>query len=117
MNFLWVALGGAIGSMLRYGCTLGVSALRCDSHLATLIVNVVGSFLIGIVIANGGKTSWTAFASVGFCGGFTTFSTFSSQNVTLLQDGHIGQALAYISITLVLCLLATFAGMACRRIH
>lgn len=117
-EIILVALGGALGSSLRYGCTLGVDHLAWHPTIATLIVNVLGSFLIGMVISSSDKPTFTLFASVGFCGGFTTFSTFSSQNVRLLQQSLYGQAFTYMGSTLVLCFLATWIGiMLGQRIH
>lgn len=110
-NFLWVGLGGAAGSMLRYAVTLLAAALQISSHWATVTVNVVGSFLIGLLMSVCGQSTLLLLLTVGLCGGFTTFSTFSSQSLALFQNGQPMLALAYIFGTLVFCLLAVWLGV------
>lgn len=109
-NFLIVGLGGGIGSMMRYACTLLAQATHISSNWATLFVNAVGSFLIGFCMAYCDKASLLLFFTVGMCGGFTTFSTFSSQSLNLLQTGRYGAGLAYIFGTIILCLLFVWLG-------
>ncbi len=112
-NLLLVGLGGGLGSMLRYG-----SSLLLNSKLfpyATLAVNIIGSFIIGIVFAMSIKdetflNNWKLFLATGICGGFTTFSAFSVENMALLQSGKIGLALTYILLSVVLGIIATFLG-------
>ncbi len=111
-NFIFVGLGGAVGSMLRYAVTLLATAMQISTNWATVAVNVVGSFLIGLFLSMCGTGSWMLLLTVGLCGGFTTFSTFSSQSLTLLQNGQYGAGLAYVFGTLVLCLLFVWCGMA-----
>ncbi len=103
-------MGGALGSMLRYGATLLCAALNCSSNWATLCVNVVGSFAIGALSAALPPGGWLLAATVGFCGGFTTFSTFSAQSVALLSQGRIASAAAYIAATLLLCIACAALG-------
>lgn len=110
-NFLIVALGGALGSTLRWACTLGVAHWQWRPLIATLIVNIAGSFLIGVFYGASTKMRTNLFLSTGLCGGFTTFSTFSLQNVQLLQQGQYGMALVNMGITLALCLLACIGGI------
>lgn len=110
-NFLWVGLGGAVGSMLRYGVTLLAAALQISSNWATVTVNIVGSFLIGLLMSVCGQSTLLLLLTVGLCGGFTTFSTFSSQSLALFQNGQTMLALAYIFGTLVFCLLAVWLGV------
>ncbi|HNP00875.1 MAG TPA: fluoride efflux transporter CrcB [Ferruginibacter sp.] len=112
-NFLWVAAGGGIGSMLRYGA----SVLFKDKlyPLATFSVNLTGCFIIGIVFAlslrqNGLAEHWKLFLATGICGGFTTFSAFSLENMGMLQSGRYGAALVYTGLSLVLGIAATFLG-------
>lgn len=109
-NFLFVGLGGAVGSMLRYAITLLAGTLHLHATWATLTVNVVGSFLIGLCLSLCTPGTALLFLTVGMCGGFTTFSTFSSQSLNLLQSGQVGWALANIFGTIILCLLAVWAG-------
>jgi CrcB protein len=97
-NFLLVGLGGALGSMLRYGAYVLIPAK--DFPLATLLVNIIGSFLIGLIIASSVKDdnfliNWKLFLATGICGGFTTFSAFSAENVAMLQNGKYTLALLY----------------------
>ncbi|MEP7255045.1 MAG: fluoride efflux transporter CrcB [Ferruginibacter sp.] len=112
-NLLLVGLGGGIGSMLRYG-----TALLINTKLfpyATLTVNIIGSFIIGIVFALTVKEEvlsqqWKLFLATGICGGFTTFSAFSLENLGLLQSGKYGMAITYISLSIILGIIATFLG-------
>lgn len=117
-NLLWVGLGGFVGSVLRYGAGIGIAALvsmrggGMRFPWATLTVNVVGSLIIGILLRHFEHGSAQHLLGVvGFCGGFTTFSTFSLESVGLVRDGHYGLAAAYIALSLVLCIGATFLGM------
>lgn len=109
-NFLFVGLGGALGSMLRYAFTLLAQWLSVSSHWATLTVNILGSFLIGCFTVNCGRVPLLLLLTVGFCGGFTTFSTFSSQSLSLLQNGRYGAGFAYIVANLLLCILFAWLG-------
>lgn len=96
MTYLWVAIGSAIGGVGRYWCGALVSARWSDDFpWGTILVNVAGSFVIGVVGAMGETLdrSWLpghhvrAFIVVGFCGGYTTFSAFSLQTLDLLREG------------------------------
>lgn len=113
-NCLAVALGGACGSVLRY--LLGCLPFRQgDFPWITLGINVLGAFLIGVVISLSGKYSHLdariiLFLQVGFCGGFTTFSTFSNEALVLLQNGKIAFSLLYVVLSVVLCLCAVFGA-------
>ncbi len=117
ISFLMVALGGALGSVLRYSSGFAVANIW-PQHLfiATVFVNIVGSFFIGCAFA------WfmlrpdvselaPLLLMTGLLGGFTTFSTFSLDVLRLLNDGQPVQALFYMGVTLVGGLLATFLGM------
>lgn len=112
-NLLLVGLGGGLGSMLRYAATLVINSKYFP--YATLAVNITGSFIIGIVFAMSIKdetflNNWKLFVATGICGGFTTFSAFSLENMDLLQSGKIGMAATYIVISVVAGILATFLG-------
>ena len=112
-NLFIVGLGGGIGSIIRY-----VASLLINSKLfpyATLAVNITGSFIIGLVFAltikeAGFSNNWKLFLATGICGGFTTFSAFSLENVELLQNGKIGIVLTYIILSVVLGIAAAFLG-------
>ena len=110
VNFLMVGLGGAAGSMLRYGMTLLCSALSLSGNVATFVVNILGSFLLGLFTGCCREGSLLLLLTVGLCGGFTTFSTFSMQNVRMLQEGRIGTALIYILATIIVCIAMAWLG-------
>lgn len=110
-NMLLVGLGGAAGAMLRYGVTLACQAVQWSSNLAAFLVNIIGSFAMGWLVSACPQASWLLLATTGLCGGFTTFSTFSLQSVTLLQQGRYAPAALYILGTVVLCI--TFAALGC----
>jgi CrcB protein len=112
-NLLLVGLGGGIGSMLRYAAALLIGSKYFP--YATFAVNIIGCFVIGIVFALSMKdeaslNSWKLFIATGICGGFTTFSAFSLENMGLLQNGKIGLAFIYITLSIVLGIAATFLG-------
>lgn len=112
-NFILVGLGGGLGSMLRYAVSIAVTVKNFP--LGTFAVNIVGSFIIGIVLALSVKdesflNNWKVFLATGICGGFTTFSSFSAENVSLFQNGKMGIALLYITLSIVLGIAATWLG-------
>ena len=110
-NILLVGLGGAIGAMLRYGVTLLCNAINWSTNLGTFLVNIIGSFVMGLLVSCCGQSPWLLMATVGICGGFTTFSTFSMQSVTLLQQGKYSMAALYILGTVIVCI--AFAAIGC----
>ena len=110
-NFILVAIGGAVGSMLRYGCSVGVGLIHWRPWVGTLMVNIVGSLLIGLLLGAQAKGQWQQTASVGFCGGFTTFSTFSLQSAEMLRNGEVGTAMGYMSASLTVCIMASWIGI------
>lgn len=109
-NFLFVALGGAFGAALRYGIGILGSALGASGQIATFFINVLGSFVLGLLTSACTPGSFMLFATIGVCGAFTTFSTYSVHSVTLLQEGRYGTAALYILGTVVLCLLFAWIG-------
>jgi CrcB protein len=120
LTYLLVALGGAIGSVAR--AWVGVTAVRlvgASFPWGTMVINVVGSLVIGMVAATALSPTRTLFTQevriflmVGFCGGFTTFSSFSLQTFELLREGRPAAALANVALSVVLCIVATAAGYA-----
>ena len=110
-NLMAVAAGGALGAIGRYLLTLLMAG---QPLVATLIANVVGSLVIGVAIGSI-QGRMLLFLSVGLCGGFTTFSTFSNQTLTLIQSGNWLGATAYAIGSVCLCVLATMAGYALVR--
>ena len=112
-NILLIGLGGAIGSISRY--LVSLLLLNKSFPVATLLINVSGSFIIGLIAAYALKNewfvaNWKLFLATGICGGFTTFSAFSLENLQLLQQGKYLWALLYIAASILLGLLATFFG-------
>lgn len=110
-------MGGAIGSVLRY-LTSAVSQKYIASIFpwATLITNIIGCFLIGILMGwlvknqlADSNLKWLLVT--GFCGGYTTFSAFGYENISLLQNGHSTLAFAYIAASVIVGLLAVWAGL------
>ena len=104
-NLFIVGLGGGIGSMIRYAASLLMNTKLFP--YATFSVNIIGSFIIGLVFAlsikeTGITNNWKLFLSTGICGGFTTFSAFSLENMGLLQSGKIGLAFIYIALSTLL---------------
>jgi CrcB protein len=119
MMYLWVALGGALGSVARYACSLGAARwLGIAFPWGTLFVNVAGSFAIGLLaalfVAADGRLLVSpearAFVAVGILGGFTTFSSFSLETLNLARSGALGAAAANAALSLVLCLAAVWLG-------
>ncbi|MGC1381926.1 MAG: fluoride efflux transporter CrcB [Candidatus Baltobacteraceae bacterium] len=120
--FIAIGFGGAVGSMLRYGVTLWmVERTGPGFPWHTALINIIGSFFIGVVVAYtqssiGFSPLISAFATVGILGGFTTFSTFSYDTLTLLSDGANSLAIAYCGGTVILGIFAAALGMAIARI-
>lgn len=121
MEVLLVAVGGAIGSVLRY--YVGVWSVRLAGAgfpWGTLTVNLVGSFLIGIVVELivrkfDGSPALRLFLMTGIIGGFTTFSTFALDTVVLMEKGQLGTAIVYVLVSVVVSLCAVFAGLSLIR--
>lgn len=116
-TIIYVAIGGAIGSVLRYLITLVIN--KQFSHnipIATLFINIVGCFLIGLLVGifdknNEIDSSLKYLLITGFCGGFTTFSAFGLENYSLFQSQNPFYALLYIGLSVVLGLAAVWFGL------
>lgn len=115
-----VALGGAIGACLRYLSGLGI--LRLFGHgefpIAIIIVNVVGSFLMGVFVvtaAHKGLTHLSPLVMTGILGGFTTFSAFSLETMTLIERGDLGQAALYVLLSVGLSIGGLALGLMVAR--
>ncbi|MFZ1573293.1 MAG: fluoride efflux transporter CrcB [Chlorobiota bacterium] len=114
MNYILVSIGGAIGSLLRYS----IGQLNFENNnknlYLTFSVNAIGSLFIGIIYSLFDKNSINyevkLLLATGFCGGFTTFSTFSIENINLLKNGNILISVIYIFISLSSCLIFTYYG-------
>jgi CrcB protein len=116
--YLLVGLGGAIGAVARYGTGVLVGQLwRHPFPLATLLINIVGSLAMGLLVG------WLAralppaqneirlFVAVGILGGFTTFSAFSLEVVTLIERGNLGQAAIYVLGSVIVSVVALLIGL------
>lgn len=113
MNWIMVALGGALGASARYGLSC-IDFKTGNWPAATFISNIAGAFLIGIVIALAAHTQinphWVLLWRVGVCGGFTTFSSFSAETLSLIENHRILTASAYICASVVICLVMVRLG-------
>jgi CrcB protein len=118
VNYFWVAIGGALGTIARYWLSGVVARLIGETFpWGTLLINVSGSFVIGFfaaLTAPDGRvfvgTTARQFVMVGLCGGFTTFSAFSLQTLNLMNDGEWFRAGGNVGLSVVLCLIAVWAG-------
>ena len=110
-----IAIGGAVGSVCRYLITVWMKGATTEPPVATLLINITGCFLIGLFArafsTSANNPAVRAALTVGFCGGFTTFSTFSIEFVTMVQDGREARAVAYAVTSVVVSVLATVAGL------
>ncbi|HTO85648.1 MAG TPA: fluoride efflux transporter CrcB [Methylomirabilota bacterium] len=117
-SYIWIAIGSALGGIARYWCS-GIAAARFGETFpwGTMIVNVVGSFVIGFFATLTGPdgrllvgTTARQFVMVGICGGYTTFSSFSLQTLSLARDGEWLAVGGNITLSVVLCLFAVWLG-------
>lgn len=120
LAWAWIAIGSALGGMARYGVS-GMVARRIGETFpwGTLVVNVSGCFVIGIFAALtaaggvlAGELTARQFVMIGICGGYTTFSSFSLQTLTLARDGEWPRVLGNIAASVAFCVLAVWAGIA-----
>lgn len=120
-RFLWICLGGAAGTGARYLVSgWALKLLGGGFPYGTLAVNLLGSFLLGALMHVGTSTeamspTFRLAITTGAMGGFTTYSTFSYETMNLLQEGAWGRAALNIAVTVVTCLLASFAGFGLAR--
>ncbi len=116
-TLLYIAIGGAIGSVLRYLTTVLVSKYWSSNFpLATFIANILGCFLIGLLIGileknNLANSNLKWFLITGFCGGYTTFSTFGYENYSLFQSNNSFLAFAYIGLSIFVGIMAVGLGL------
>ncbi len=120
-HLIYVALGGALGAMLRFIMVESAKQmLELSYHAyATAAVNIIGSFLIGVMFMlwqDSSSETVKYFIIIGVLGSFTTFSTFSLDTIFYIQQGQWGQALSYVMVSLLISLLAVIAGMASGKI-
>ena len=116
-----VFVGGGLGAVLRYGMSIGVTRLAGTGFpVATLSINVFGSFLMGLVVAwfafrGEGGQEWRLFLTTGVLGGYTTFSAFSLETMLLYERGDTMLAALYVVLSVVVSVLALAAGLAVVR--
>lgn len=115
-TILLIGLGSFIGGVSRYLLSQLIQNKALSSFpYGTLTVNVIGCFLIGIIFGiserSGITDEWRLFLTTGLVGGFTTFSAFSYESISLMREGHTGSALLYMGCSVVLGLLATYGGI------
>ena len=110
MLWLLLAVGGACGAMARYGIIQFLTRKQAPFYRATFIVNVVGSFLIGLAAHLATDHLFTLMFTVGFLGALTTFSTFAFDAVRLIRAGQTGRALGYIVATLLVSFVCIAVG-------
>ena len=123
LKLVMLALGGALGTLARYGLNGVISARVATFPLGTMIVNITGCFAIGVLAAVSDasfgrawlKSEWRDFLMVGFCGGYTTFSSFGLQTLNLARDGEWLFVAGNVLGSNVLGLLATYGGWICGR--
>ncbi|HTN45350.1 MAG TPA: fluoride efflux transporter CrcB [Flavipsychrobacter sp.] len=114
-SFALVGLGGAMGSILRFGISKWMASYHFISPVATFSINIAGCFLMGLFVGMAEKHqwmqgNWLLLLTTGFCGGFTTFSAFAFENVSLLQKQLFSTALIYSLLSVILGILACKAG-------
>lgn len=112
-----ISLGAAIGALLRWQLGIRLNSAFPGMPPGTLSANLLGGYIIGLAIAYFAQApeiapEWRLFLVTGFCGGLTTFSTFSAEVVTLLQEGRLMWAMGTVSAHLAGSLVCTFAGLA-----
>jgi CrcB protein len=120
ITYLWIALGSALGGMARFACSnLAAGWFGPSFPWGTLIINILGSFVIGFFGTLTGPDGRLLvpgdarqFVMVGVCGGYTTFSSFSLQTLTLVQEGDVLRAGLNVGASVVLCLLSVWLGYA-----
>jgi fluoride exporter len=119
ISYIWIALGGALGTTARYWLS-GVVARSIGETFpwGTLVINISGSFVIGFFGALTGPdgrvfvgSTARQFVMIGMCGGYTTFSSFSLQTLNLMNDGEWFRAGANIGLSVLLCMIAVWAGV------
>lgn len=115
LNCLFVGIGGFVGSVLRY--LVGLLPIETENGfpVKTLIINVIGAFLLGLITAMAARNKSLnpqviLMLRVGVCGGFTTFSTFAYESTELMRSGHMATGILYICASMILGVLAVFAA-------
>ncbi|MDR3250085.1 MAG: fluoride efflux transporter CrcB [Tannerella sp.] len=117
LKLVFIGIGGGIGSIFRYLASIWTEKFfQSDHYWATFGVNITGCLLIGFLSGLFDRNmnvspEWKSLFITGFCGGYTTFSTFSAENLRLLQSGHVWTAVIYIAASIIVGLLAVWVGL------
>lgn len=121
-GFLLVGVGGAIGTMARFGFSSLIGRLwPMGFPLATLLINITGSIAMGLFVGimarllPANQEELRLFVAVGIFGGFTTFSSFSLDTIVLIERGELIQAIAYVALSVVVCLIGLYLGLLITR--
>lgn len=121
MLLLYIAFASAVGGVSRY--LLGGLIQRLSGGtfpMGTLLINITGSFLLGLIYRYSADSAAIApevraMLTIGFCGGYTTFSSFSYESIRLIEDGQAGRAFVYVALSVLLCLGGTAMGIVAGR--
>lgn len=115
MEWIYVFVGGGLGSLCRYGVARLAMRWEVNLPLGTILANVIACFLLGLLMGwmtrHPEQRALQLLLAVGFCGGFSTFSTFSLENVQLWQNGAYTTAMLNVLLSVVLCFGSVLAGM------
>jgi CrcB protein len=112
-----ISVGAAAGALLRWQLGMRLNSFFPSLPPGTLAANIIGGYIVGLAIAYFAQASdiapeWRLLIITGFCGGLTTFSTFSAEVTTLLQEGRLAMAMGAVAVHVIGSLLATLAGLA-----
>ena len=111
INYLMVLIGGSLGAVCRYAVSIQMKRIiSTEFPLATFLINLSGSFLLGLLLASHTSSLIQLLLGTGFLGGFTTFSTFQVENVTLFRKGNYGLLILYVSFSVGFCILFAYLG-------
>ncbi|HHM20587.1 MAG TPA: CrcB family protein [Bacteroidetes bacterium] len=115
MNYLLVFLGGGLGSVCRFGIARWLASYEIHFPWATIVANIMACLVLGLLagLSFRGRVSSPLgfFLMVGFCGGFSTFSTFTNETFQLMVTGEWGRAFVNVGLSLAACLMALYAGV------
>ena len=114
-HWIYVFLGGGLGSLFRYGISIYFSSMNSDFPIGTFISNFLACLILGILLGlqvkNNLEANYILLFSTGFCGGFSTFSTFSNESFKLFQNQQFALALFYIGASILTGLFAIYLGL------